>query len=165
MNLPPSTDALTHGASKCTLPCTLFSSLRALASAYGDPALCATILNFSNPNWSATSSTTFAHSSIPLRSDGTSVVLPRPHRSIHNKRRLRVSAISSYRPTMYRTQPRPRKRKTGCPTGDPTSAKETVTPELIGLRSVINRVRRGERRYCAISRVGLDGCEGCMGEG
>ena len=69
------------------------------------------------------------------------------------------SAISSYKPMICRTQPRPKKTTTGIPVGHPKSERLTVNGlscdawgERVSLSSVVNLE---ERRYCATAWDGV----------
>lgn len=120
---------------------------------------------------SRTSSTTEAHSGIPLADfERGESVRPRPHlnevsgygpkeyhrtyRSMVISRTPKHSAISSYSPMRCRTHPSPRKTMSGAPLGLPRSERLTVKGASLdawGLRLNLRRVvRRLERRYCAI---------------
>ena len=125
-------------------------------------------------SWSSTSSTIEAHSGMPLADfDFGTSIRPRPqlrtvirsppnytgasistHRSIVMSLIPMHSAISSYKPMICRTQPKPRNTTTGKPVGLPKSDKLTVSGlpreacgDRVRRRSVVKRV---ERKYWAM---------------
>jgi len=121
---------------------------------------------------SSTSSTAAAHWMMPFADFDRGSVRPRPHlkrkkritfwepkesefsyRSIVISRKPIHCAISSYKPIIWRTQPRPRKTTTGKPLALPRSDRLTVKGlsadacgDRVSFRSVVSLA---ERKYCA----------------